>query len=86
MAESEEEYDEFEEQLRMEKAEKERRSRCSNIVHGQTRTDPDGTVYEWDADKMAYFPKVRVFVLRRGEYLFTATAKMRCQFVWWKTP
>ena len=58
MSESEEEYDELEEQLRQEKLEKERRDNCSDIEHGRQRVDPDGTVYEWDSVKMAYFPKV----------------------------
>lgn len=51
MAEEEEELS-FEEQLKLE--ELERRKRDGAL----TKKDPDGTVYEWDDDKKAWFPKV----------------------------
>lgn len=51
MAEEEEEIS-FEEQLKLE--ELERRKRDGTL----TKKDPDGTVYEWDDDKKAWFPKV----------------------------
>lgn len=51
MAEEEEELS-FEEQLKLE--ELERRKRDGTL----TKKDPDGTVYEWDDDKKAWFPKV----------------------------
>ncbi len=47
--------DEFEEQLRLEEAEKVKREK---LDHGRTKVDEDGTVMEWDADKGAWFPKV----------------------------
>lgn len=51
MAEEEEELS-FEEQLKLEELEK--RKRDGTL----TKKDPDGTVYEWDDDKKAWFPKV----------------------------
>lgn len=51
MAEEEKELS-FEEQLKLE--ELERRKRDGTL----TKKDPDGTVYEWDDDKKAWFPKV----------------------------
>lgn len=51
MAEEEEELS-FEEQLKLE--ELERRKRDGTL----TKKDPDGTVYEWDDDKKAWFPKI----------------------------
>ena len=49
--------EDFEEQLRLEQAEKEKRE---TLNHGRTKVDDDGTVMEWDADKGAWFPKVSV--------------------------
>ncbi|XP_071801108.1 17S U2 SnRNP complex component HTATSF1-like [Asterias amurensis] len=47
------EEDDFERQLQLEKEEQ------SKIEQGYTYTDPnDGTEYEWDAEKQAWFPKV----------------------------
>ena len=42
----------FEEQLRLEALEKEKKA------HQKTRVDEDGTEYEWDEKKRAWFPKV----------------------------
>lgn len=48
--------DEFEKQLQLEKAEKERQQQASDPY---TYVDPsDGTVYEWDYEKKAWFPKI----------------------------
>ena len=46
--------DEFEHQLKQEELER------SKAEEGASRTkvDPDGTEYEWDDDKKAWFPKV----------------------------
>ena len=45
----------FEEQIRLQQAEEEKRDK---LDHGRTKTDEDGTVMEWDADRGAWFPKV----------------------------
>ena len=42
----------FEEQLALEKAEDEKKKAA------KTKTDEDGTEYEWDETKKAWFPKV----------------------------
>lgn len=49
-----EEEDDFEEQLKQEKLQKIKEE------EGDTKTykDEDGTEYEWDEDKKAWFPKV----------------------------
>lgn len=59
MAEEEEEIS-FEEQLKLE--ELERRKRDGTL----TKKDPDGTIYEWDDDKKAWFPKVEKKVFHRS--------------------
>ena len=46
------EYADFEEQLRMEEKEK------SKETAKKTRKDEDGTVYEFDEEKKAWFPKI----------------------------
>ena len=47
--------DDFERQLQLEKEEQKK------IEQGYTYTDPsDGTVYEWDDVKQAWFPKVQL--------------------------
>ncbi|CAH1799935.1 unnamed protein product [Owenia fusiformis] len=46
------EDDDFEAQLRQEALEKDR------IEHTRIRTDSDGTQYEWDEEKQAWFPKI----------------------------
>ena len=46
----------FEEQLELERLEKERLEKEGD--HPKEKVDPDGTVYEWDAAKKAWFPKV----------------------------
>ena len=53
----------FEEQLKLEKLEKDR------LASGapKERVDPDGTVYEWDYSKNAWFPKVLV-MFRLNQY------------------
>ncbi|XP_037518810.1 HIV Tat-specific factor 1 homolog [Rhipicephalus sanguineus] len=49
--------DEFQQQLELEKAEKERQQSGGSDPY--TYVDPnDGTVYEWDHDKHAWFPKL----------------------------
>ncbi|XP_050028144.1 17S U2 SnRNP complex component HTATSF1 isoform X1 [Dermacentor andersoni] len=49
--------DEFQQQLELEKAEKERQQSSGSDPY--TYVDPnDGTVYEWDHDKHAWFPKL----------------------------
>ena len=47
--------EEFEEQLRLEKLADQKTD--NNEI--RTRTDSDGTVYEWDSEKKAWFPKVK---------------------------
>lgn len=47
----------FEEQLRLEALEEEQK------VNQKTRIDEDGTEYEWDEKKRAWFPKVSSFIL-----------------------
>lgn len=52
---------EFKEQLRMQELYAQRNADDSDPY---TYTDPeDGTVYDWDHDKKAWFPKVRVSLL-----------------------
>ena len=47
------EEDDFERQLQLEKEEQYKQEQ------GYTYTDPnDGTVYDWDTEKQAWFPKV----------------------------
>ena len=50
----------FEDQIRLEEIEKEREKDEGTDVLGQARTrkDDDGTEYEWDTHKKAWFPKV----------------------------
>ena len=47
--------DEFANQLQQEAEERERNER---LKAEKVKVDPDGTVYEWDEDKKAWFPKV----------------------------
>ena len=49
--------EDFEEQIRQEKL-AESSQDAGLLEHGRTRKDEDGTEYEWDADKQAWFPKV----------------------------
>lgn len=63
MAEEEEELS-FEEQLKLE--ELERRKRDGTL----TKKDPDGTVYEWDDDKKAWFPKVCTTMKNKEMFFF----------------
>ena len=61
---------EFEEQLKQEEAERQlARSVVNNeggqenvvaLGNGSLRRDPDGTLYEFDATRKAWFPKVKV--------------------------
>lgn len=47
----------FEEQLELERLEAEKKARLAE--EGKTeRVDPDGTVFEWDEQKQAWFPKI----------------------------
>ena len=48
----------FEEQLEQERLARELEEQRQADTQHQTRTDPDGTVYEWDIEKKAWFPKV----------------------------
>ncbi|GFV55024.1 HIV Tat-specific factor 1 [Trichonephila clavipes] len=50
----------FEEQLKLEELEKQRKElKESGVSDPYTYVDPnDGTVFEWDAKKQAYFPKI----------------------------
>ena len=47
--------DEFELQLQQEAEERERNEK---LKAGKVKVDPDGTVYEWDEEKKAWFPRV----------------------------
>lgn len=47
----------FEEQLELERLEHERKVKLEKDNKGE-RVDPDGTVYEWDTEKKAWFPKI----------------------------
>ena len=47
----------FEEQLELERLEQERKAKLAKESK-EERVDPDGTVYEWDTEKKAWFPKV----------------------------
>ena len=51
----------FEEQLEQERLAREQEEARLLDSHPHTRTDPDGTVYEWDVEKKAWFPKVCYF-------------------------
>lgn len=52
---------EFKDQLRMQELYAQRTADDSDPY---TYTDPeDGTVYDWDQDKKAWFPKVRSFLI-----------------------
>lgn len=60
--------EDFEEQLRMEARAKQLeedsgQSTGEKLEQGRTKVDPDGTVYEWDAAKKAWFPKVPISAL-----------------------
>ncbi|KAL4232710.1 HIV Tat-specific factor 1 [Mactra antiquata] len=48
----------FEEQLELERLEREKREKLSSSSRPTEKIDPDGTAYEWDADKQAWFPKI----------------------------
>lgn len=48
----------FDEQMKQESLS---RALSENEACQQTYTDSDGTVYEWDLDKGAWFPKVCVW-------------------------
>lgn len=47
----------FEEQLELERLEQEHKEKLAKEGKGE-RVDPDGTVYEWDSEKQAWFPKI----------------------------
>jgi len=47
----------FEEQLALEKLDQEKKEKEKQGPPG-VKTDTDGTKYEWDPDKRAWFPKV----------------------------
>ena len=62
--------DDFEKQLALEELEKKKKE---NVELGDpyTYTDPDGTVYEWDHEKQAWFPKVHIkYFLLKPNILF----------------
>ena len=50
--------DDFEEQLRQEKILQDTAGDDDALGQARTRVDKDGTVFEWDAEKKAWFPKV----------------------------
>jgi len=51
--------EEFEEQIRLEKLEASKNTELSEIIEdGRVKIDEDGTEFEWDAKKKAWFPKV----------------------------
>lgn len=52
--------EEFEEQIRQEQIVKDCAGDEDSIGKARTRVDEDGTVFEWDMDKKAWFPKVVV--------------------------
>ena len=58
----------FEEQLEQERLAREHEEARRLDSHPQTRTDPDGTVYEWDVDKKAWFPKVKYTEAAAGKF------------------
>lgn len=47
----------FEEQLELERLDREKKEKEQEGPPG-VKTDPDGTTYEWDPEKKAWFPKV----------------------------
>ena len=53
----------FEEQLEQERLAREHEEARLLDTHPKTRTDPDGTVFEWDVEKKAWFPKVDTIYL-----------------------
>ena len=53
--------EDFEEQLRLEEEERKFKNKTVDIEDGRIRTDSDGTIYEWNAEKQAWFPKVILF-------------------------
>ena len=58
--------EDFDEQLRQEARESQLQEdrgeeEEASVESGRTKVDPDGTVYEWDAQKKAWFPKVHSF-------------------------
>lgn len=60
---SDEEFD-FEEQIRLEKEEK--------LKAAKRRVDEDGTEYEWDEAKQAWFPKVnRQVALSKARFIIS---------------
>lgn len=54
--------EDFEEQLRQEQVEQRSKEVNEIIEHGRVRKDDDGTEYEWDANKRAWFPKVSLLL------------------------
>ncbi|KAF6038298.1 HTATSF1 [Bugula neritina] len=51
--------EEFEEQIRLEKLEASKNTELSEIIEdGRVKIDEDGTEFEWDAKKKAWFPKI----------------------------
>lgn len=57
--EEEEEEISFEEQLKLEELERKKREGTL------TKTDADGTVFEWDDNKKAWFPKVSIKTVQK---------------------
>ncbi len=55
MSDEEDFADQLEQEERAREAEEDEPDPMSQ---GRTRVDPDGTVYEWDSEKKAWFPKV----------------------------
>lgn len=57
--------EDFEYQLKVQKEVEAVQAQSQTEESGQTYTDPtDGTVYEWDSEKRAWFPKVSHVIKR----------------------
>jgi len=70
----EDEENEFERQLRLEKEEAER---LKEQGEKKTKTDPDGTEYEWDPAMKGWFPKIadkQFFEYQQQNFTFTPAA------------
>jgi len=56
--------DDLEMQLRFEREEQERKAAAKKEEESKkTKTDPDGTVYEWDENVKGWFPKVNLILI-----------------------
>lgn len=62
----------FEEQLELERLEKEKKEKEEKGPPG-VKVDPDGTKYEWDPERQAWFPKVQPAITFQGFSSFFRT-------------